>query len=373
MRKSRADLRYGASYSWMLAEDLAAQKRLALRRWLLLGASVLLVLIGGALIFVLAKWPFTRNSVTRALGQVLSSTVEIKEFRSTYFPRPGCIAEGVVFRDGRGEGRIQKLTIEAAWTSLLTGRKRIERITGDGLFVRVLAHGETANGAPPEGNSSNNSKLVVGEIVANQSVLEVMRNSEGKAPLRFDVHELSVRNVGAGRAMSYRTALHNPEPPGEIHSSGEIGPWQDLARMPLQGSYTFEHADLGVFHLIGGMLSSKGTFKGILERIEVQGPISISDFEVKSSGHPVNLSAQFHAVVNGTNGDTMLEPVEAHFAGTTIVANGGVLGRAGQKGKTISVNMETRPYSGPDAITDEIEPAADDWRHQLQGEGRSAA
>jgi hypothetical protein len=49
----------------------------------------------------------------------------------------------------------------------------------------------------------------------------------------------------------------NPEPPGEIITTGR-----------LSGEYLFQHADLGVFRGIDGLLSSAGKFSGTLSRIE---------------------------------------------------------------------------------------------------------
>jgi len=52
----------------------------------------------------------------------------------------------------------------------------------------------------------------------------------------------------------------------------ELRPWatEDPGQTPLDASYIFNNADLGVFKGIGGTLSSTGKFGGILEQIEVQ-------------------------------------------------------------------------------------------------------
>ena len=71
----------------------------------------------------------------------------------------------------------------------------------------------------------------------------------------------------------FRAALINTEPPGEIRSSGQFGPWNSEAPgiTPVSGSYTFDNANLGVFEGIAGTLSSRGKFSGRLERIESEG------------------------------------------------------------------------------------------------------
>jgi hypothetical protein len=65
---------------------------------------------------------------------------------------------------------------------------------------------------------------VIGAIVADESVLEVKRSGQQAEPLRFEIHRLTLREVGSGKAMSYRVELRNPEPCGEVQSEGRFGP-----------------------------------------------------------------------------------------------------------------------------------------------------
>lgn len=72
------------------------------------------------------------------------------------------------------------------------------------------------------------------------------------------------------------------------------------------------------------MWSSTGTFNGVLERIEVGGGTDAPDFEVKRSNHTVHLKTQFHAIVNGMDGDVALQSVHAQFERTLVVSQGEV-------------------------------------------------
>jgi hypothetical protein len=145
--------------------------------------------------------------------------------------------------------------------------------------------------------------------------------------------------------MSFRTKLINPTPPGLIESIGKFGPWQadDPGNTPVSGSYTFRNADLSVFRGIAGILSSEGTYEGVLDRIEVQGETDTPDFTVKISGNQVHLKAGFKAIVDGRDGDTLLQSVTAHFLGTTLVCKGGVVGKTGVPGKTVSLDVTASP------------------------------
>ena len=130
-------------------------------------------------------------------------------------------------------------------------------------------------------------------------------------------------------------------PPGEIVSSGKFGPWdaEIPSQTPVSGNYTFEKADLGVFPGITGILSSKGNYQGVLEKIRADGSTDIPDFRVSIAGHPVHLTTTFHATVDGTNGDTYLQSVESQFGQTVLVAQGSVEGKAGKKGKIITLDV----------------------------------
>ena len=79
----------------------------------------------------------------------------------------------------------------------------------------------------------------------------------------------------------------------------------------MTGKYTFEHADLNTIKGIGGTLHSVGDFTGRLDRIEVHGTADVPDFSLDTANHPVPLHTQFSAIVDGTTGDTYLQPVEA--------------------------------------------------------------
>jgi hypothetical protein len=94
-----------------------------------------------------------------------------------------------------------------------------------------------------------------------------------------------------------------------------------------------------VFHGIAGILSSKGEFAGVLERIDVNGETDTPDFMVSRSGHRVHLRTLFHAIVDGTNGNTLLEPVRAHFLNSGVVANGGVVKNRGEKGRRVELDV----------------------------------
>jgi len=127
--------------------------------------------------------------------------------------------------------------------------------------------------------------------------------------------------------MKYEATLTNATPPGEIQSRGSFGPWaaEEPGDTPLKGDYEFDHADLGVFDGIAGILHSTGDFEGILDSIAVKGEASVPDFRLKMAGHHVPLTTRFDVLVDGTNGNTVLKPVIGRLGTTEFKTSGGVI------------------------------------------------
>jgi hypothetical protein len=90
---------------------------------------------------------------------------------------------------------------------------------------------------------------------------------------------------------------------------------------------------------ISGILSSVGSYTGVLERIEVEGQTETPDFSIDLAGQPVSLTTRFKAVVDGTNGDTFLENVEAKLNQSTILARGSVIRTEDVKGRRIMLDV----------------------------------
>lgn len=269
----------------------------------------------------------------------------IKSFHKTYLPHPGCVAEGVTVRwDGEGRPaliRIEKLTMQGSYGAVVTMQHRVDRVLAQGLYINVLPHSASAQSAQGSGKGSKKSKLAIAQVIADGSVVDVQPDEPGKEALKFVAHQLRAESVGADRKVAFRAVIATPEPSGELHAEGHVGPWNsgDRGKTTVSGSYTFEHANLGVFHAIAGTLFSKGTFQGVLDHIDVRGQTDTPDFEVTRSKHALRLRSEFHAFVNGMNGDTLLDAVDAHFGRTTVVSHGTVTGKPGQKGKIILQEM----------------------------------
>jgi hypothetical protein len=96
---------------------------------------------------------------------------------------------------------------------------------------------------------------------------------------------------------------------------------------------------MDVIRGIGGILSSVGTYRGVLQRIEVEGQAEIPDFSLDIAGQSVPLATRFKAVVDGTNGDTWIERAETRVAQSTVVASGAVVRTEDVRGRGIVLDV----------------------------------
>ena len=170
-------------------------------------------------------------------------------------------------------------------------------------------------------------KILVDEIVFDDSRLVIGTDKPDKDPKVFALKHIVLRDVGQDSPSPYDATLTNAIPTGDIHAVGTFGPWnpESPGDSTVTGNYTFQHADLGTIKGIGGILHSVGDFTGRLDRIEVRGTADVPDFTLDTANHPVPLYTRFSAIVDGTTGDTYLQPVtgEAGRIGVFLQRRGG--------------------------------------------------
>ncbi|MGA7137659.1 MAG: AsmA-like C-terminal region-containing protein [Terriglobales bacterium] len=184
-------------------------------------------------------------------------------------------------------------------------------------------------------------EIVVDRFVCDKAQLIVNTLKPGKLPLEFDIESLKMTTIGPGSPLHFDANLTNPKPVGKVLSSGSFGPWQaDSPRdTPVSGTYSFSHADLGTIKGIGGILSSSGKYAGVLDKIVVDGATDTPDFRIATSGRAVPLHTDFHAIVDGTNGDTYLQPVKARILTSWLVANGSVVRTKDPQGHRVELDV----------------------------------
>jgi hypothetical protein len=319
--------------------------RLLMRKWLI-GVAVLVLLVSAiTLIWASVRLkPKLRERIVTAIKEQYQRDVELKAINISLFPRFSAVGEGLVIQQKERSGWpplivVKRLTVQATLRGMLSEPLRVEHLTLEGLQLNIPPKQHDTD--KPEEAKREQPHFIINEVVADGTVLQILTKKAGKEPLVFDISKLALQSAGTLRPMRFQSTLVNPKPPGDIQSAGEFGPWNndDPSLTPVSGDYTFQNADLSVFNGIAGTLSSKGKYQGVLERIEVDGTTETPDFTVKASGNPVQLKTQFHAIVDGTDGDTYLEPVNVQFGHSSLVAHGGIYGSKGTKGKTVSLEV----------------------------------
>jgi hypothetical protein len=194
------------------------------------------------------------------------------------------------------------------------------------------AAGAASAGAAQAKTAARVLAFALGKIVCTNAHLVLETSKPGKLPLdfaiaRFELTPESGGTIQAHQPMRFKAELTNPKPVGLIHTNGTLGPWNTLdpGESPMNGDYTFDHADLATFKGIAGILSSTGKYQGTLRDLNVDGDTDTPDFQLPKLGNPMPLHTHFHARVDATNGDTWLEPVDAVLGHSHFTARGQVV------------------------------------------------
>lgn len=207
--------------------------------------------------------------------------------------------------------------------------------------------------AEEEEEESKAPVVMIEEIIADGMKLTILPRQEGKAPLIFDMKSLRLFGTAPGEPLRYEAELTNPKPPGIVHSKGTFGPFvvDEPGDSPLGGDFLFEQADLSVFKGIRGILKSTGTFSGQLNHIVADGVSDTPDFGLSYSKNTIRLQTKYHAIIDGTNGNTRLEPVEAKIGNTTMICEGAVERYPGENGKTVALKVTSKDGNLHDILT----------------------
>jgi hypothetical protein len=323
-----------------LQSDLRQDRRW---KWLLGALLVLLAVIGLFAAAAPGLSSIARARIQTVLQDRFDSDLQIQDLRVSLFPSVAVSGGSVVFRR-KGHPNDPPLIQIARFTASgnilgLLGR-HVTLVRLEGLDIRVPPK-ESGNTKTADG-SGETPYFVIDRIIADGAKVSTIPRESWKEPLVFDIKKLRMYGTGSNSASSFDAVLTNAKPPGEIRSKGKFGPWDknEPGDTPVSGNYTFRDADLAVFKGISGKLSSDGNYKGSLGRIEAAGHTDVPDFMVTLAGNPVHLTTEYQAIIDGTSGNTYLQPVVAKFGHSTIVASGSVEGKRGSPGKTVTLDAK---------------------------------
>jgi AsmA-like protein len=172
-------------------------------------------------------------------------------------------------------------------------------------------------------------------------VIDFASKQPGAPPFRVLAKHTRLAPVSGPKAVNFETDLRLPMPPGDVHSEGRLGPWnqRDPFATRVSASYTLHHGDLSFAGGIAGMLESQGMFRGPLRQLDVVGSAAVPDFRVVSANHPAGLTARFHATANGETGETVLHAVALRFGHTEVSGAGTVSGQSPDNEKLTTLTL----------------------------------
>jgi hypothetical protein len=223
---------------------------------------------------------------------------------------------------------LRHFEFHAPFTGLFVKPTHVASVRISGLEIDVPPH-DLRPSIPPAStpNPRDKIKILVDEIVCEDSRLIVANSHPDKGPKVWELRHIELHNLGPQDPWRYEATLVNAIPRGDIQATGNFGPWQidSPGDTPVTGHYTFQNADLNTIAGLGGILSSTGVFRGPLDRMIVDGTTETPDFSLDSANHPVPLHTKFHAVVDGITGDTYLQPVQASLRNSSCTASGAVI------------------------------------------------
>lgn len=290
-----------------------------------------------------------RLKLVETLSEKLDATVQLDAFRVDTFPRLRVSGDGLrIWLKGQAEPspvvQVRHFEVAGGFIGLLHRQRHFQSVQLDGLRITIPPRSGRDKAAGNEAAQTMGGPVLIDYVEAHDAEVVLVPKTPGKEPRVFAIHHLGLDSVGFNRSMPFTATLTNPIPQGEIAVKGSFGPWmsRDPGLTPLVGRYEFSHADLNTIRGIGGMLSSTGDFAGQLATIDVRGTTHAPDFSVDTGARSVPLDTTFHAVVDGTDGDTYLKRVDAKFLGTSLTASGAVTGKPGIKGRFINLEVTMR-------------------------------
>jgi hypothetical protein len=290
-----------------------------------------------------------RRILIAELEESFHSTIEVGEIQVGGVMPLEILARDIILRYyGRTDVpplmTIQRLSGSATLSGLWGQKWRISSVHMEGLQIRIPPHGDVTAQSYVIRQAHPKLRLPpleFNEITADNASLEILPQQNGRKPHSFWIHHLTLRSVLPSQRAYFHAELTNEIPRGEIESEGTFGPWNadQPSLTPVAANFDFANANLGQLRGISGTLSSRGHYRGVLERLDVEGEAMVPNFSLSLGGEPIALRTHYVAVVDGRNGNTYLREVEAHFLRTTLKVSGEVTAPPGLPRRRILLSV----------------------------------
>jgi hypothetical protein len=321
--------------------------RLRLVLWIVF-SSLIILLVVGEVVLKRAE-PILKGRVIETLSARFDSRVELDDLQVSIIHGLAVSGKGLrifapddVVAAGAKDPiiAVKEFNFHAGLIGLFFKPTRVSTAYVRGLTIQI----------PPKSMRQQNAhkskrkakiKILVSDLVFDDSQLVIGTDKPNKDPKVFVLKHIVLHELGPDQPARYDATLTNAVPKGDIHATGTFGPWntETPGDSTVTGNYTFDHADLNTIKGIGGMLHSTGQFNGQLDRIAVQGVADVPNFSLDTANHPVPLETKFSAIVDGTSGDTYLQPVQAKLGHSEFTCSGAIVNVKG-KGHIIDLDVD---------------------------------
>ena len=321
--------------------------------WAWIGISALAVLVTFLIVvevMIERAGPILKGRVIETLSTRFNSRVDLDVFNVSVlrgleitgdglkiFPPDAVVAAGAK----QPLIAIDHFSFHSGFIGLVFKPMHLRAVKVTGLHINIPPRELREKGGAERQGRKGKIKIVVDDIICDDSQLIIETARPDKDPKKFELRHIELHDVGPNAPLSYQATLTNAVPRGDIQAKGFFGPWNtdDPGDSSLTGHYTFDHADLNTIKGIGGILSSVGDFKGQLDKIDVEGTTETPEFSLDTANHPVPLHTEFHAIVDGTSGDTYLRAIKAKLGSSNFTTSGAVINIRG-KGHTIDMDVD---------------------------------
>jgi hypothetical protein len=305
--------------------------------WIVVVVCFLAAVVVGVRMVIARAQPILRARVIQTLSNRFQSRVELESLDVSVFHGLEVSGRGLKIYGATDPNPyepgvqalidLQEFHFHTGVRNLFRSKVHVETVYVKGMELNIPPKESRREFTKKMRSQTRKISVFVDQFVCQDTKLIINTSKPGKPPLEFAISDLKMQDIGPGQPMRFDATLVNPKPVGNIHSTGLFGPFheEDPRDTPVQGDYSFRDADLSTIKGIGGILSSTGQYSGTLSDIVVDGTTDTPDFRIATGGHRVPLHTEFHAIVDGTNGDTYLKPVKATLLHSSFTARGSVI------------------------------------------------
>ena len=215
--------------------------------------------------------PILKGRVIETLSTRFNSRVELDDLDVSVIKGLSVSGKGLrIYSPGRCGGRGSKgstvrgpaIRFHAGLMGLFLKPTHVQTVHVEGLVINIPPKSMRQQNA---GKSRHHGKIkiVVDEIVCDDSRLVIDTDKPDKDPKVFELSHIVLHDVGPNAPWPYDANLTNAMLKGKSTPSAPLGRGIRRRRgLTVTGKYTFQHADLNPIKGIGGILHSVGDFTG---------------------------------------------------------------------------------------------------------------